>query len=79
MVGAGFVFPVMLSDAVFPGHLKTWWWITASYRVVCLLVIGGILGTTAPERPAAKPGNALQGAADSVKSSLEDLGKSLGK
>ncbi|MEN9353220.1 MAG: hypothetical protein RL318_545 [Fibrobacterota bacterium] len=77
LVGIGFVFPIMLSDAVFPGHLKTWWWITATYRVVCLLVIGGILGATAPERPVTKLQNAIESAGDSVKNSLEDLGKTL--
>ena len=77
MVGIGFAFPILFSDAVFTGHVKTWWWIAAAYRVVCLLVIGGILGATAPERPITKIQNAMEEAGDSVKNSLEDLGKTL--
>lgn len=79
LVGVGFVFPILLSDAVFPGNVKTWWWINAGYRVVCLLVIGGILGATAPEPPVVKIQNALEEAGEGVQGAIEDLGKSLNK
>jgi len=79
LVGIGFVFPTMLSDAVFPGHIKTWWWINAAYRIVALLIIGGILGATAPESTLHKLERAASEAGSNVTNTLEVIGKSLGK
>ena len=44
-----------------------------------LLVIGGILGATAPEPPVVKIQNALEEAGEGVQGAIEDLGKSLNK
>jgi len=79
LIGIGFVFPTMLSDAVFPGHVKTWWWINAAYRIVALVIIGGILGATAPESNLHKLERAANEAGTNVTNTIDEIGKSLGK
>lgn len=78
LVGIGFIFPILLSDAVFPGHVRTWWWINVGYRIACLSLIGGILGATAPESPRHRLEKTVEQAGEGAGQVLEGL-KALGK
>ena len=75
MVVAGIVFFTSLSNAGFTGTIKTkWWWIQASYEIVGVLVMAGIVGASAPERPLTQVQEAVDNVGQTVEEGLKDLG-----
>lgn len=71
-------FLASLSDAVFTGVAKArWWWIQAAYRILAVLIMGAIVGASAPENPLRKMKRTLQDAGATIEKGLKDLGDSL--
>jgi hypothetical protein len=75
LVVAGIVFFTSLSNAGFTGTIKTkWWWIQASYEIVGVLVMAGIVGASSPERPLTQVQEAVDNVGQTVEDGLKDLG-----
>jgi len=71
------VFLSTLADAGFTGALKArWWWIQASYRLLGILLVGAIVGASAPENSAHRLKRSLEKAGESIQKGLNNLGDS---
>jgi len=49
IVGLGIAATSSLSDALFVGQVKRWWVIQVGFRIVGFIVMGAIIGASAPE------------------------------
>jgi hypothetical protein len=55
LVGMGIVAVSGLSDVLFVGQARLWWLVQAGYRIVGFVVMGAVVGASAPPPPAASP------------------------
>ena len=75
LIVGGIVFFSNLSNAGFTGALKTkWWWIQSSYEMVGVLIMAGIVGASAPERPLTQIQNTVDQAGQTIEDGLKQIG-----
>lgn len=81
IVGLGISAATSLSDALFVRQVRVWWLIQVAYRIVGFVLMGAIIGASAPEshlrameREMEKAGTAIQGTAQDA---IDQAGKAL--
>ena len=78
IVGLGIVVSTSFSDALFVNQIRTWWLIQATYRTFSFLLLGAILGASAPENHFRALERQMEQAAPQVQEQVDALGKALG-
>lgn len=78
IVGLGIVVSTSFSDALFVNQIRAWWLIQAAYRIVSFLVLGAILGASAPENSFRELERKMEEAGPGVQEQVDALSKALG-
>ncbi len=78
IVGLGIVVSTSFSDALFVNQVRTWWLIQAAYRTLSFLLLGAILGASAPENRFRALERQMEQAAPQVQEQVDALSKALG-
>jgi hypothetical protein len=78
LVGLGIVATSSLSDALFVGQVRLWWAIQAGYRIVAFLLLGAILGASAPENRFRALERQMNDTGAQLQEQVDALGKALG-
>lgn len=74
LILAAIVLLYSLADAAFNSSIAgRWWWLQSGYRFLAVLLMGTIIGASAPERLTVE--NAMEKATQALEKNIEGLGK----
>ena len=74
LVGLGIVAVSSLSDVLFVAQARLWWLVQTGYRIVGFVVMGAVVGASAPSAPQsvpAAPTTAIQGMVDTSAATID--------